>query len=82
MGRTLVALFVAFCSLAATPPPDEPMYPAPGMNTCTAATVGYNFAAYNLQQCTAIPGQLCYYETVAYNWALGQALYWCYGTEL
>ncbi|MDH4337481.1 MAG: hypothetical protein OEX18_09445 [Candidatus Krumholzibacteria bacterium] len=81
MKRSLALLF-ALCTMAVATPADEPMYPAPGMNTCTASLIAYNFAAYNLDVCRSTPGQNCYYETVAYTYARNQAMYWCFGTQL
>ena len=77
----VVAVILGTVLLGVAVPADDPSYPAPGMNTCTAAMVGFNFAAHNLNECLKIPGQNCWYETAAYQWALGQAMYWCYGAQ-
>lgn len=82
MKSTITVLVLAFALLGVANSADDPMYPGGGMNTCTASSIGYAIASYNLQSCLSIPGQNCYYETIARQWALSQVLYWCYGTQL
>lgn len=82
MKSTVLVLVSCFALLCVTSPDESPAYPGGGMDTCTAAMIGYNIASYNLQTCLSIPGQTCYYETIARQYALSQAMYWCFGTQV